>query len=109
MRRINGETGERVWSRTFGRSIQMDDENVIVEPDFTYVIYRNNVDGKQGIYGFRVSNADGAYTDIQSVSSKTTQAHPVAYYGVDGKQLSTPSAGLNIVKYSDGTVKKVMK
>ena len=109
VRRINGETGERVWSRTFGRSIQMDDENVIVEPDFTYVIYRNGVDGKQGIYGFRVSNADGAYTDIQSVSSKTTQAHPVAYYGVDGKQLSAPGAGLNIVKYSDGTVKKVMK
>ncbi len=32
----------------------------------------------------------------------------VARYSIDGKRLSRPQSGLNIVKYSDGTVKKVL-
>ena len=30
-------------------------------------------------------------------------------YSVDGQQLSTPTKGVNIVKYSDGSVKKVVQ
>ena len=30
-------------------------------------------------------------------------------YAVNGQRLTTPAKGLNIVRYSDGTVKKVME
>ena len=33
----------------------------------------------------------------------------VAVYTIDGKQTDRLSTGLNIVRYADGTVKKVMK
>ena len=32
---------------------------------------------------------------------------PVAYYTLSGTQLASPQAGINLVKYSDGSVKKV--
>ena len=40
-----------------------------------------------------------------SVSVKTA---PAARFAVDGKRLSAPQRGLNIIRMSDGTVRKVM-
>ena len=37
----------------------------------------------------------------------STDVEEVARYSVNGQQLSAPTKGLNIVKYSDGSVKKV--
>ena len=37
----------------------------------------------------------------------TSDAKEVSRYSVNGQRLSTPAKGLNIVKYSDGSVKKV--
>lgn len=45
-------------------------------------------------------------TGISSVS--TTNATEAVRYTLDGRQISAPQHGLNIVKMSDGTVKKVM-
>lgn len=44
-----------------------------------------------------------AIDDVEAVD-----AAPIAYYGIDGKQNRTPQRGLNIVKMSDGTVKKIL-
>ena len=35
-------------------------------------------------------------------------ATPVAYYAADGRRLSAPQPGLNIVRYSDGSCRKVV-
>lgn len=53
-----------------------------------------------------LTDEDPKPTSIESVSSnvKTTER----YYTIDGKQLSTSLRGLNIVKMSDGTMRKVM-
>lgn len=40
--------------------------------------------------------------------ANTTEAKEVSRYSVDGQQLATPAKGLNIVKYNDGTTRKVM-
>ena len=45
-------------------------------------------------------------TGIEVVTS--SDATEVARYTVDGRAISTPTAGVNIVKMSDGTVKKVL-
>lgn len=62
-----------------------------VEPYFrTYVIDRN-------------ATPDGIAspgTDVNAV--------PTTYYTIDGKRLASPQQGLNIVRLSDGTVRKVM-
>ena len=46
-------------------------------------------------------------TGIASVTNDSTITK-VSRYDVNGQQLSVPTKGLNIVRYSDGTVKKIM-
>lgn len=46
-------------------------------------------------------------TGIASVTNDSTVTE-VSRYDVNGQQLSVPTKGLNIVRYSDGTVKKIM-
>lgn len=43
-----------------------------------------------------------------SISSTSANRHEVARYTVDGRRINQPQKGLNIVKYSDGSVKKVV-
>lgn len=47
--------------------------------------------------------------DVTGIDKTTTSTdvEEVARYSVDGQRLSAPTKGLNIVKYSDGSVKKV--
>ncbi len=35
------------------------------------------------------------------------QAEAVGYYTTDGRKVPSPQRGINIVRYSDGTTKKV--
>ena len=53
---------------------------------------------------FRIGNATP--TGIEVVKSE--DATEVARYTVDGRAISAPQSGVNIVKMSDGTVKKVL-
>ncbi len=48
-------------------------------------------------------------TGIEAAPITTaSEAKEVARYSVDGQRLKAPVKGLNIVKYSDGTTKKIM-
>ena len=53
---------------------------------------------------FRID--DLVYTAVEEVEA-ATNAREVARYSVDGCQLTAPQPGLNIIKMSDGTSKKV--
>lgn len=46
-------------------------------------------------------------TGIDKVAT-STNAKEVSRYSANGQRLSAPAKGLNIVKYSDGSVKKVV-
>ena len=48
--------------------------------------------------------------DATGVDNVTTSADikEVARYSLNGQRLTAPTGGLNIVKYSDGSVKKVV-
>ena len=46
-------------------------------------------------------------TGIGAVTTKA-DAKEVSRYSVDGQKLDTPVKGLNIVKYNDGSIKKVV-
>ncbi len=45
---------------------------------------------------------------ISAIASETGTAEEVARYAVSGTQLSAPAKGVNIVKMSDGSVKKIV-
>lgn len=45
-------------------------------------------------------------TEVDNVTT-STDAKEISRYSVNGQRLATPTKGLNIVKYSDGSVKKV--
>lgn len=51
--------------------------------------------------------ADDSSTGITNTTN-TTDIKEVSRYSVDGRLLNRPQSGLNIVRYSDGTVKKVI-
>jgi hypothetical protein len=46
-------------------------------------------------------------TAVKEISASNT--NEAKYYSLDGKQLSQPQKGLNILKMSDGTTRKVVK
>ena len=50
---------------------------------------------------------DGAHTGITTAGVNST-AKPEAYYTPDGRRLSSPQPGLNIVRMGDGTARKVV-
>ena len=50
----------------------------------------------------------GDYTPIEGVETKVEAATPVAIYNISGARVNSISKGINIVKMSDGSVKKVL-
>ena len=63
-------------------------------------------DYKASEFGYFENIVEFDATDIDKVTT-STDAKEVSRYSVNGQRLSAPSKGLNIVKYSDGSVKKV--
>lgn len=47
-------------------------------------------------------------TGIKPISAAYSNIHPVARYSIDGKRLHSIEKGINIIRMSDGTVRKVL-
>lgn len=45
---------------------------------------------------------------VTAIDSPTQAVHEVGRYTIDGARISTPVRGINIIKYSDGTTRKVI-
>lgn len=45
---------------------------------------------------------------VESVETDATDATPEAYYTIDGQRMDKPVTGLNIIRMSDGTTRKVL-
>lgn len=65
--------------------------------------------GPNGAPRLRVAyvDEDGTATFIGSLPEDDLQGEPVAIYGPDGQRRSKMQRGVNIVRYADGTTKKV--
>ncbi len=50
----------------------------------------------------------GAIDGIDEVETDSVNVVPVEYYTIDGRRYAQPQRGINLVKMSDGTVKKVI-
>jgi hypothetical protein len=68
----------------------------------------------KGRYTITVENSSESFsgefdtqtTGIKEVNSNVTRT--VQYYSIDGKRIATPQRGLNIIRTSDGKMKKVV-
>ena len=65
------------------------------------------IDGNGRITNAAKAQVQAATTAIQGVSSNTGTTE-VARYNADGVRLQAPARGINIVRMSDGTVRKVV-
>lgn len=59
--------------------------------------------------GFKEIKSIEEYTPLETITADTKEAAPVATYDLKGNKVKTPSKGINIVKYSDGKSKKVVR
>ena len=75
---------------------------IVYVPAGTYDDYKAS---EIGYYFGNIVEFDA--TGIDKVTT-STDAKEVSRYSVNGQRLSAPAKGLNIVKYSDGSVKKIV-
>ena len=87
-----GEEAQGTCTATLQLKNMTEDGNTVIAngPKITVVFHNDGT--TQGIDG--VSDAEGK--------------QPVAYYSLDGRRLPVAQKGLNIVKYSDGSTRKVV-
>ena len=102
--------GNRVWTRTIGRNLDPTNCTFCVEKEASYLFYRESSGNKNpGVTVFRI-NHDGGYTvDYSTGISDVANVQPAStarIYSLDGKLLSQPHKGLNLVRHADGTVEK---
>lgn len=68
----------------------------------------------ESIEAYRTANGYKDFMNIQPITISSintnlaTDKYEVARYSVDGRQLSQPTQGINIVRYSDGTTSKTL-
>ena len=70
----------------------------------------NQVCGTIGETSTEISGAEDLHPQASSglVCPTPSTILPTAYYSLEGKHLSSPQHGLNIVRMSDGTIKKIL-
>uniref|UniRef100_UPI003FF0914D leucine-rich repeat domain-containing protein n=1 Tax=Prevotella sp. TaxID=59823 RepID=UPI003FF0914D len=74
----------------------------------TVYVPKGTVDAyKSSKFGYFENIVEFDATGIDKVAT-STNAKEVSRYSANGQRLSAPAKGLNIVKYSDGSVKKVV-
>ncbi|MGI6222641.1 MAG: Omp28-related outer membrane protein [Prevotella sp.] len=99
----NGDNFEVSYSTTLNSSWVANQMKyiVFVAPDFTASL--NAYDVNQAIQGKIIDP-----TGIQSVTTDAASNTVVARYNAAGQQINGPQKGINIIKYADGTSKKVI-
>ena len=99
--RITNESGNVVYEKAInaGSIVALDiDISAYAKGRYTVTV-ENSRESFSGEF-------DTQTTGIKEVNSNVTRT--VQYYSIDGKRIATPQRGLNIIKISDGTTKKVV-
>lgn len=82
---------------------------------FAYDVTATKTDGRTSVPSKRMfvdfvnkKTYDLNTTDIGCIGTVNGDVHEVARYTIDGVRLNAPAKGINIIRYSDGTTKKVI-
>ena len=76
--------------------------------DYGFVAFITTDEGT--FYGEeQIFKPDSAPTGIEEVETVSTQrSYPTGIYDLNGRRLSKMQRGFNVVKYEDGSIKKVL-
>lgn len=103
---MNGNAYENTYSVTLDEGWNKDNMHVVAfisrKPKQT------NISDKLWVTNTEISAVKDAATGIDTAISNGTGATEVARYNANGVRLSAPQKGINIVKLSDGSIKKVI-
>ena len=78
--------------------------SILYTPMFDTKMHYVKYNGKDAIFKFKVIDTATGIKDVTSGN----KASEVMRFDVMGRRISTPAKGLNLIKMSDGTVKKVI-
>ena len=109
---INGTTlvNNRYYALTGGKLQYTTDTNSSLK-GFRWYMSITDRDGEQGALGkvsFIVIDEDEEVTGIEEVESSDNN-NIIAIFDINGRKLNELKNGVNIVKYADGTTKKISK
>lgn len=109
---INGTTlvNNRYYALTGGKLQYTTDTNSSLK-GFRWYMSITDRDGEQGALGkvsFIVIDEDEEVTGIEEVESSDNN-NIIAIFDINGRKLNELKNGINIVKYADGTTKKISK
>lgn len=102
-----GETADREYTLTLPTRASLKNALTSAIEEGRVYIVALVIDGKGHITNAAKTQVQAATTGIQGVSSNTGTTE-VARYNADGVRLQAPARGINIVRMSDGTVRKVV-
>lgn len=97
------EAGEQV---TFANEFALPDD-VLDDSNTALVVMLVDQTDERIVNAVLTPIGDGAHTGITTAGVNRT-AKPEAYYTPDGRRLSSPQPGLNIVRMSDGSARKTV-
>ena len=113
MRAINATWGEAMtWNgNDFEYTCKFDIDNSWKKEDLKIIASVGNYDSSNPancvIENTAVTVPDNA-TGIKETVSEKSMKEATTYYSIDGRQLSSISKGITIVRYKDGSVRKVL-
>ncbi len=81
-----------------------DSVTIVLDEDELGTEYCESVKAAAAMVGIEVKMATTAIVEVKIVSDKVE----IERYNILGQRISAPQRGINIVKYSDGTVEKVL-
>ncbi|MCI7051515.1 MAG: leucine-rich repeat domain-containing protein [Bacteroidales bacterium] len=93
-------------SITIPNSVTTVGDDCFSDADYLIYCYQNLYDSLRGEYGERVMLFDSSA--IGQVEVETAVPSVTGYYDLSGRRFSGQQRGLNIIRYSDGTSRKVM-
>ena len=80
------------------------------DSSYNYVVFATT--SKGNYYGeiktFKTANAPTGIDTIKMDNASTDGVHEIARFNMQGRRIAIPEKGINIVKMSDGTTKKVL-
>lgn len=108
-RKVTEIPDDAMTVKATGQTMTATLKNLDYESTYSYVAFVTTSEGET-FYGDVRSFTTGAdLTGIENVEVSTQeQATEVARYNMNGYRITSPQRGINIVRMSDGTVRKVM-
>lgn len=102
--------GDKVWNRQIGDVCAVIDHSCYLENNDYYIIWINEVtdddwNTERMIQTVKVSDLTSG---VSEMTSDYAQKDIDAYYSLDGARHNSPVKGVNIVRYTDGSSRKMM-